>query len=80
MRKMKVFYLPEARLDIGNVCATLRNVPVLPALGTNLSKYYGNLGRDLTDAYDHFTVDFANMRLSLGTLVEKKAESATHKE
>lgn len=74
VRKMKVFYLPEVRLDVGSVTATLRNVPVIPAFGTNLSKYYGNLGRDLTDPYDHLTVDFADMRLSLGTLVEKKAK------
>jgi hypothetical protein len=71
VRKMKVFYLPEARLGIGPVTASLRNVPTLPALGTNLSKYYGNLGRDLTDPYDRFTIDFDNMRLSLGALVEK---------
>jgi len=35
---------------------------------------YGNLGRDLTDACDHFTVDFANLRLSLGTLAKKNAK------
>lgn len=74
MRKMKVFYLPEAHLGVGSVIATLRDVPVLPAIGTNLSKYYGNLGRDLTDPFDHFTIDFANMRMSLGTPVEGKAK------
>jgi len=73
VRKMKVFYLPEARLGVGPATATLRNVPVLPPLGTNLNKYYGNLGRDLTDAYGHFTVDFANMRLSLGTPMDDNA-------
>ena len=73
-RKLKVFYLPEPHLEVGSVTANLHNVPVLPALGTNLSKYYGNLGRDLTDAYDHFTVDFANMRLALGTRVEKNSK------
>ena len=72
IRKMKVFYLPEARLDVGGVTATLHNVPVLPRFATSLNKYYGNLGRDLTDAYDHFTVDFANMRLSMGSRIEEK--------
>lgn len=66
--KMKVFFLPEVELGIGNVTATLHHVPVLPDLGTNLSKYYGNLGRDLTSPYDHFTIDFVQMRMSLGTL------------
>ncbi len=74
VRKMKVFYLPEARLDVGGVTATLRNVPVLPRFATNLNKFYGNLGRDLTDAYDYFTVDLANMRLSLGTPIGAKAK------
>ena len=45
---------------------TLHGVPVLPRLGTDGDNFFGNLGRDLTDPYSSFTIDFANMRFALG--------------
>ena len=36
-------------------------------LGTDTDKFFGNLGRDLTNAYGSFTIDFARMRLGLTT-------------
>jgi hypothetical protein len=66
IRKFDVFYLPKAELGVGNTVVTLEKVPVLPPLGTDGDKVFGNLGRDLTDPYRSFTIDFASMRLELG--------------
>jgi hypothetical protein len=64
--KMLAYYLPRASLDIGSTTATLTHVPVLPELGTDSDKLFGNLGRDLTDPYRSFTIDFVTMRFELG--------------
>jgi hypothetical protein len=66
IRKMLVYYLPRASLGIGSTTATLTHVPVLPELGTDSDKLFGNLGRDLTDPYTSFTIDFVSMRFELG--------------
>lgn len=66
IRKMLVYYLPQAALGIGSTTARLTHVPVLPQLGTDSDKLFGNLGRDLTDPYRSFTIDFVNMRFELG--------------
>ena len=63
---LDVYYLPQAELGIGDTAANLHDVPVLPPLGTDGDKVFGNLGRDLTDLYRSFTIDFVNMRFSLG--------------
>ncbi len=66
VRMFQAFYLPEAKLGIGSTVATLHHVPVLPPLGTDGDKVFGNLGRDLTGAYRRFTIDFGAMRFELG--------------
>ncbi len=73
IRKMLVPYLPQASLGIGSTTATLTHVPVLPPLGTDNDKLFGNLGRDLTDPYRSFTIDFVNMRFELGEKIPDKA-------
>jgi hypothetical protein len=66
VRKVMAYYLPHPRLDVGAVTVTLKDVPVVPELGTDTDKVFGNLGRDVTDPYRSFTIDFANMRFHLG--------------
>jgi hypothetical protein len=73
IRKMLVPYLPQATLGIGSTTAKLTHVPVLPELGTDGDKLFGNLGRDLTDPYRSFTIDFVNMRFELGEKIPEKA-------
>jgi hypothetical protein len=73
IRKMLVPYLPQATLGIGSTTATLTHVPVLPELGTDGDKLFGNLGRDLTDPHRSFTIDFVNMRFELGEKIPEKA-------
>jgi predicted aspartyl protease len=64
--QMKAYYLPEVQLEVGTAQAVLHKVPVLPAMGTDMDLRYGNLGRDLVDPYQSFTIDFENMRFLLG--------------
>lgn len=67
VRRMDVYYLPDAELGVGTTAVTLRSVPVLPPLGTDGDKVFGNLGRDLIDSYRSFTIDFRTMRFELGS-------------
>ena len=62
VKLMKAYYLPQAQLQVGTTLATLHDVPVVPLLGTDMDRLYGNLGRDLVDPYSRFTIDFTNMR------------------
>jgi hypothetical protein len=66
VRRLMAHYLPQVELGIGSAPVTLRNVPVVPALGTDTDKVFGNLGRDVTNSYSSFTIDFTNMRFRLG--------------
>jgi hypothetical protein len=44
----------------------LQKVPVVPVMGTDMDRRYGNIGRDLVDPYRSFTIDFESMRFLLG--------------
>lgn len=65
--KTEVYRLPQETIQIGGQDVILHNVPALPfLLGTEIDDSYGNLGRDITEGFDSFTVDFTNMRFKLG--------------
>jgi hypothetical protein len=66
VRRLLAYYLPHPQLGVGPTTVTLRNVPVVPELGTDADELFGNLGRDLTDGYRSFTIDFVAMRFRLG--------------
>jgi predicted aspartyl protease len=72
--QMKVYYLPEVQLGVGQTQPVLRKVPVLPAMGTDMDLRYGNLGRDLVDPYQSFTIDFEHMRFLLGDKIATDAK------
>ncbi len=66
VRKVLAYFLPHPQLRVGDVDVTLHEVPVVPELGTDTDKVFGNIGRDLTDQFSSFTIDFVAMRLRLG--------------
>jgi predicted aspartyl protease len=66
MQKTTAFYLPQVQLVVGQAHPVLHDVPVVPVLGTDMDRLYGNLGRDLVDPYRSFTIDFESMRFLLG--------------
>jgi hypothetical protein len=66
LKRMKAHYLPEWQLGVGPAHPVLHKVPVVPVMGTDMDRLYGNLGRDLVDSYRSFTIDFESMRLLLG--------------
>jgi len=66
MKKLTAYYLPEVHLGMGEEQTLLRKVPVVPVIGTDMDRRYGNLGRDLVDPYRSFTIDFEDMRFLLG--------------
>jgi tetratricopeptide (TPR) repeat protein len=66
IRSLQAYYLPQGHLGVGTTTATLTNVPILRELGTDTDKLFGNLGRDVTDPYKSFTIDFTKMRFALG--------------
>lgn len=63
---MRAYYLPEVQLGVGQAHPALYKVPVVPPIGSDIDRRYGNLGRDLVDPYSSFTIDFGNMRFLLG--------------
>ncbi|MGE5360745.1 MAG: retropepsin-like aspartic protease [Bacteroidales bacterium] len=66
VKRVAAHYLPQVQLGVGATTVTLHDVPVVPPLGTDTDKVFGNLGRDVTDPYRSFTIDFEHMRLRLG--------------
>jgi hypothetical protein len=74
IKVIQAYYLPEVHLGVGNVPAVLHQRPVAPLMSTDLDKTYGNLGRDLVDSYESFTIDFENMRFVLGTKADKPSK------
>ncbi len=70
VKKTTAYYVPEVTLVVGQTHAVLHDVPVASVMGTDMDRLYGNLGRDLVDAYASFTIDFESMRLLLGDQVK----------
>src|SRR5664279_5028744 len=66
LKKMTAYYLPNVQIGVGQAHPVLHKVPVVPVMGTDMDRLYGNLGRDLVDLYQSFTIDFESMRFSMG--------------
>jgi hypothetical protein len=66
VKEMSAYYLPEVQLGVGREHAVLRKVPVVPVMGADMDRRYGNLGRDLVAPFRSFTIDFESMRFLLG--------------
>ena len=75
MKTMQAYYLPLVQLEVGPTQAVLHNVAVVPAMGTDMDRLYGNLGRDLVDPYSSFTIDFTSMRFLIGEKLATRSPS-----
>jgi predicted aspartyl protease len=71
-RVIPVYRLPQVELGMGAATAKLENVSVLTrdrGVGL-LDQLFGNLGQGLVDQFHIYTIDFTNMRLSVGENVK----------
>jgi len=67
VRQFNVYFQPLVEAHIGSRVSALKEVPVLPEpMSTDLDKLNGNLGRDLVNGFQSFTIDFTHMRFLLG--------------
>ena len=58
----KVYMQPKLNLGIGDKTATLKRVPIFPTtMGSGIDDLYGNLGQDVVEKFDSFTLDFSAM-------------------
>jgi predicted aspartyl protease len=71
-RVLPVYHLPRVELVLGSASAQLNNVPVLTReRGVDpLDQVFGNLGQGLLDQFRSYTIDFNDMRLSVGENVK----------
>ena len=61
------YFQPRLDLLIGNRTVTLDRVAIFPSkVGAEVDDLYGNLGQDVVEKFDSFTLDFSAMTFSLG--------------
>ena len=66
VKSVPAYVLPELRIDAGGHTVTVKDVSVLTeALGSDADLLYGTVGRDLSDQFKSFTLDFKSMRFRL---------------
>jgi predicted aspartyl protease len=66
-KRVEVYVLAQAILTIDGASAALRQVPVVPVpIVSDIDQVYGNLGRDLVEGFQSFTLDFVKMQFRLG--------------
>jgi hypothetical protein len=67
-RVVPVYHLPRVELALGSASAQLNNVPVLTREREvdPLDQVFGNLGQGLLNQFRSYTIDFSDMRLSVG--------------
>jgi predicted aspartyl protease len=67
-RMLPVYHLPQVEVVLGRAAAQLKNVPVLARdRGVDpLDQVFGNLGQGLLNQFRTYTIDFSDMRLSVG--------------
>jgi len=71
----KIYLQPRLQLAVGDKTATVERVPIFSEpMGTDLDELYGNLGQDLVEGFESFTLDFSKMTFSLGAPLSVKAE------
>jgi hypothetical protein len=70
--KRTIYTQPMLRLQVGDKTAVLSDVPVAPKnTNSGLDELYGNLGQDMFDKFETFTLDFTNMRFELGAPISR---------
>lgn len=70
LREMKAYSLPSIDLQLGSARAMLKNVPVFAIdIGSDpQDRVLGNLGLDLLNQFQTYTIDFRDMRITFGNL------------
>ena len=72
--KRTVYTQPLVRLEAGDRIAILRGVPITPTkTNAGLDELYGNLGQNLFDQFESFTLDFADMTFKVGAPTSRQA-------
>jgi len=62
-----MFIQPTVDLRVGGSTVTLKDVPIFSTrMNSGIDVLYGNVGQDLVAGVGRFTLDFVNMRFSLG--------------
>jgi predicted aspartyl protease len=63
----KTYLLRSLPVVIGGTTVTLKNRPILPTpQGADIDALFGNMGEDLLQSAESFTLDFTHMRFVLG--------------
>jgi predicted aspartyl protease len=66
IKKLNAYRLPQVSIGLGGQTAVLKDVTVeAEPLGTDFDYLYGTIGRDLTNQFKSFTLDFKSMRFRL---------------
>ena len=66
VKVLNSYKLAELRIGVGGQIAVMKDVSVLAdPLGADFDLLYGTVGRDLTDQFKSFTLDFKTMRFRL---------------
>lgn len=68
----EVYVQPELRLGIGDKTAVLKDVSIYTeSTGAGNDERYGNLGEDVPNGFESFTLDFGKMTFTLGKPLPK---------
>jgi hypothetical protein len=65
-----VYVQPRLVMKVGGTTATLRDVTILPVrMNAGIDILVGNLGQDVVDGFERFTLDCRPMTFALGAPV-----------
>lgn len=69
--KRKIYTQPELHLEVGDKTAILKDIAITPQkTNAGLDELYGNIGQDLFQSFESFTLDFATMTFKVGDPVQ----------
>jgi len=72
--RRRIYVQPLVDLQAGDMAVILKDVSIAPTrTNSGLDELYGNVGQDLFDEFESFTLDFANMRFKLGPPISPPA-------
>jgi predicted aspartyl protease len=71
-----MFIQPSVNLRVGDAVVTLKDVPIFSTrMNAGIDVLFGNLGQDFVADVERFTLDFVNMRFSLGAPLSAPAKA-----
>jgi hypothetical protein len=73
------YLVPSVVLGVGGRAITLHMLPVLPSLQhADIDALFGNVGEDLLQSVQSFTIDFVNMRFVMGASLSAQDAVSKH--